>query len=81
MYHLILDFTYSDVVFVLSNVFSRPLIYFVFILTKQTPNLSKTRTLSPPTFQLMPFLLDNIEVRLRYGETDFHEHGERGPHT
>ncbi|CAI2729054.1 unnamed protein product [Schistosoma spindalis] len=44
-------------------------------MTEQTPKVFKLKTVSPPSFQLMPFWPDNIEAWFCYAEADFFEHG------
>ncbi|CAH8651880.1 unnamed protein product [Schistosoma margrebowiei] len=44
-------------------------------MAEQTPKVLKLKTLSPPSFQLMPFWPDNIEAWFYYAEADFSEHG------
>ncbi|VDO82605.1 unnamed protein product, partial [Schistosoma mattheei] len=44
-------------------------------MAEQTPKVLKLKTLSSPSFQLMPFWPDNIEAWFCYSETDFSEHG------
>ncbi|VDO33128.1 unnamed protein product, partial [Schistosoma margrebowiei] len=44
-------------------------------MTEQTPKVFKIKTMSRPSFQLMPFWHKNIEAWFCYAEADFHEHG------
>lgn len=42
---------------------------------EQTHKVLEVKTMTPPSFQLMPFWPDNIEARFCYEEADFYDHG------
>ncbi|VDO80873.1 unnamed protein product [Schistosoma mattheei] len=44
-------------------------------MTEQTSKVLKLKTMSQPSFQLMPFWPHNIEALFCYAEADYHEHG------
>lgn len=53
--------------------------YFKFIITEQTPELFKIKSLTPPSFKLIPFWPDNTEAWFCYSKADFHKHGLTDP--
>ena len=60
-------------------IFPRSPLCFKSAMTEQTPKLLKIKTLTPPSFQLMPFWPDTIEAWFCYAEADFFEHGVTDP--
>ncbi|VDO91406.1 unnamed protein product [Schistosoma margrebowiei] len=44
-------------------------------MTEQTPKVFELKTISPPSFQLIPFWRNNIETWFCSAEADFYEHG------